>query len=124
MLQAPEVLAVVANTCQRPSTWTIEGSFTETIGCVASCSAVISGPGDVHLNEAGRPESVGGAPPAPPVPVVDPLSGSLAHAIAASARSVIVERDITRLLGVSIPDRSSPFDREGDDVSFPRRNIS
>ena len=72
MLQAPAVLAVVANTCQRPSTSTTVGSFTETIGWVASCLAVISGPGDVHLNDAGNPVSSGGAPPVPVVPVVGP----------------------------------------------------
>ena len=69
MLQPPAVLAVVANTCHRPSTWTTVGSFTETIGWVASCFAVMSGPGDVHLNDAGSPVSNGGAPPVP-VPVV------------------------------------------------------
>ena len=77
MLQAPAVLAVVANTCQRPSTNTTDGSLSDTIGCVASCLAVISGPGDVHLKDVGNPESTGGgAPPVPadpPLPVLPPL---------------------------------------------------
>jgi hypothetical protein len=78
MLQVVSVLAVVANTCQRPSTNTTDGSLSDTIGCVASCLAVMSGPGDVHLNDAGNPESTGGgAPPVPPLlpplPPVAPL---------------------------------------------------
>ena len=73
MLQLPAVLAVVANTCQRPSTKTTDGSLTETIGWVASCLAVMSGPVDVHLNDEGSPESTAVVPPVvPPVPVVVP----------------------------------------------------
>ena len=75
MLQLPAVLAVVANTCQRPSTRTTVGSFTDTIGWVASCLATMSGPVDVHRNDPGNPESTGGAPAVPVVPAVPGAGG-------------------------------------------------
>ena len=137
MLQLPAVFAVVANTCQRPSTLTMVGSFTETIGWVASGLAVMSDGDDVHLNDDGNPESTAGAlAPVPPAPVVViPRSGSLAHELTAApivATPSTTTRRPDRVLrmdmfssnGVSAYSSDSTFEHDGDELSFPLLGFS
>src|SRR5436190_10157097 len=135
MLHAPAVLAVVAKTCQRPFANTTDGSLTDTIGWVASCLAVISGAAEVHLNDAGRPVSNGGAPP---LPVAGPWFGSFAQASPASASRpaltrrrvgrrtrLVVERDIARpALSHETEPRGSTFDTVGGVVAFLTVDLS